>query len=243
MDNIEFYLMAFTTGLLGAGHCMGMCGGLVAALALSPEGKRGGILFHLLYNLGRTFTYTSIGVGVGWLGSIMAYRSTFRPITRYLLVGSDLFVILVGLGTAGAFAGISFLNLEFKGPIGFFTLVAQKLKSFPPAVAGFPIGTVFGFLPCGFLYAMLITAAQTASPVSGGITMLLFGLGTIPALLLFGTLAHKLSSTTRIWMMRAAGLLVAVMGSYNLYRHLKMLGWVGSAAMHMGSGMPGGMGH
>ena len=96
--------MAFVTGLLGTGHCIGMCGGLVSALSLSDAGQKGGWLFHLLYNAGRIATYTFIGAVVGWLGSALAYTDQFKVVTRSLLVGSDIFIILVGLGTAGLYA-------------------------------------------------------------------------------------------------------------------------------------------
>ena len=76
------YSMAFTTGLLGSGHCIGMCGGIVAALSISGEGQRGGLLFHILYNLGRILTYTLIGLMVGWLGSAIAYTDAFSSVTK-----------------------------------------------------------------------------------------------------------------------------------------------------------------
>ena len=101
-DSLIF--MAFITGLMGAGHCIGMCGGLVGALSLSEAGQKGGWRFHLLYNIGRITTYTFIGAVVGWLGSAMAYTDQFKMITRSLLLASDLFVILIGLGTAVLFS-------------------------------------------------------------------------------------------------------------------------------------------
>ena len=64
--------MAFITGLLGSGHCIGMCGGLVSALSLSEAGQKGGWPFHLLYNLGRMTSYTFIGAVVGWLAGTSA---------------------------------------------------------------------------------------------------------------------------------------------------------------------------
>ncbi|MBW6510630.1 MAG: sulfite exporter TauE/SafE family protein [Desulfuromonadaceae bacterium] len=230
------YTMAFMTGLLGFGHCIGMCGGLVGALSLSHDGRAGGITFHLLYNLGRTMTYTVIGLAVGWVGSAMAYTDHFRQITRYLLLGSDLFVILIGIGTAGLLTWLNVMKLEFPGPLQAMSQAVGSLRNhLPPALAALPLGMLFGFLPCGFLYAMFITAAQSASPVKGALTMFFFGLGTAPALLLFGTAAQRLGMASHRWMIRAAGAMVALMGCYNLYRHLKMFGWIGKAAgMDMG---------
>ncbi len=161
------YSMALVTGLLGSGHCIGMCGGIVAALSLSGEGRRGGASFHLLYNAGRTATYALIGFLVGWLGSAIAFTDAFAGATRIVLVGSDLFVILLGLGTAGLFARLNFMRLEFAGPVQSLTRAVHRLRQLPPALAALPLGLLFGFLPCGFLYAMAITAAQSAERGAG----------------------------------------------------------------------------
>lgn len=217
--------MAFVTGLLGAGHCIGMCGGLVSALTLSEAGQKGGWFFQLLYHLGRITTYTFIGALVGWLGSALAYTDRFKMVTRSLLIGSDLFVILVGLGTAGLFTWLNVAKLDFPGPMQAMTLAVRGLRRLPPAVAALPLGLLFGFIPCGYLYAVVITAAQSASITTGALMMLAFGLGTAPSLLLFGGAAHWLSSRARTWMLRIAGLVVAAMGVSNLIKHLRMMGW------------------
>ena len=94
----------------------------------------------------------------------------------------------------------------------------------PPGLAALPIGLLMGFLPCGFLYAMAITAAQSADPVSGALVMLTFGVGSAPSLFLFGLAAHWLGTRSRLWMMRGAGVMVALMGGWNLFRHLQMMG-------------------
>jgi sulfite exporter TauE/SafE len=220
--NEPLITMAFITGLLGSGHCVGMCGGLVAALSLSGTGKQGGLLFHLFYNAGRITTYTAVGWLVGWLGSAFAYANTLAGVTRGLLIGSDIFVILLGLGSAGLFSKLKLnvMQLEFPGPVQKITLLVTRLKKLPPAVASLPLGLVMGFLPCGFLYAMIIAAGQSAAPDRGAFIMLSFGLGTMPALFLFGSAAHWLTTGKRVRMLRWAGIMVALMGAYNLYRHL-----------------------
>jgi len=219
--------MGFTTGLLGAGHCIGMCGGLVGALSLSATGRRGGWSFHLLYNAGRLVTYTLIGAMVGWLGSALAYTDRFHTITRTLLVASDLFIILLGFGTAGLFTGLNLARLDFPGPLRAMTKAVQRLRQLPPALAALPLGLLFGFLPCGYLYAVAITAAQSADATTGALMLLAFGIGTVPALLLFGTATQWLGTRARLWMLRLAGLLVAGMGAVNLLRHLRLMGWPG----------------
>ncbi len=222
--------LAFTTALFGSGHCIGMCGGLVSALGLTADGRRAGQLFHLLYNLGRLLTYTLIGVAVGEVGSAMIYKQSLHGITRHLLLGSDILVILAGLGTAGLFTRLNLMRFEFAGPVQSLTSATRLLRKLPPAASALPLGMLFGFLPCGFLYAMILTAAQSADPLKGGAIMLAFGLGTFPALFLVGTAAHLIGTAQRVWMFRIAGLLVALMGAYNLSRHLRML--MAAGGMH-----------
>jgi len=220
--------MAFITGLLGTGHCIGMCGGLVSALSLSDAGQKGGWLFHLLYNAGRIATYTFIGAVVGWLGSALAYTDQFKVVTRSLLVGSDIFIILVGLGTAGLFSWLNASKLDFPGPMRFMTAATPRLRRLPPALAALPLGLLFGFIPCGYLYAVAITAAQSASIITGALMLLAFGIGTAPSLFFFGSAAHWLSGKARTWMLRIAGIVVAGMGLINLFKHLRMMGIIGA---------------
>jgi hypothetical protein len=220
--------MAFVTGLLGTGHCIGMCGGLVSALSLSDAGQKGGWLFHLLYNAGRIATYTFIGAVVGWLGSALAYTDQFKVVTRSLLVGSDIFIILVGLGTAGLFSWFNASKLDYTGPMRFMTAATPRLRRLPPALAALPLGLLFGFIPCGYLYAVAITAAQSADIITGALMLLAFGIGTAPSLFFFGSAAHWLSGKARTWMLRIAGIVVAGMGLINLFKHLRMMGIIGA---------------
>ncbi|HEX9778626.1 MAG TPA: sulfite exporter TauE/SafE family protein [Geopsychrobacteraceae bacterium] len=215
------FSMAFMAGFAGSAHCIGMCGGLVGALALSEDGRSGGLPFHLLYNLGRTLSYGLIGLAVGWIGSALAVKHSLQDVTRPLLFASDLLIILIGLGSAGLFKKISFMQLEFSGPLRMMTRAVKSLRRFPAALSALPLGILFGFLPCGFLYAMALTAAQSADGLTGAATMVAFGLGTMPALFLVGGAAQWFGAQ-RGWMLRSAGLLVALMGGYNLYRHIGM---------------------
>lgn len=224
------FAMAFTTALLGSGHCLGMCGPLVAALALSGSAAGGrcgvGVLFHLLYSSGRIITYTLLGALVGWFGSVLAYTQRLTVISAVALIFSDLFIIVVGLATAGAFRRFNALNLKFPAPTALLTLLVSRLNRFPPALRALPVGLLLGFLPCGFLYAMLIAAAQSTDPGRGALTMLAFGLGTAPALFLFGCSTGWLSGKVRGRLQRVAGLVVVAMGLYNLYHHLLIFDWL-----------------
>lgn len=215
--------MALATGLLGSGHCIGMCGGLVTGLGMSEQGRSGGLPFHLLYHLGRVTTYVLIGLLVGRLGSTLELTEALHGASRLILVASDLLLILLGLGTAGVFNRWNLNRLEFPGPVRLMTGALAGLRRLPPTLSALPLGLLMGWLPCGFLYAMVMTAAQSGHPLTGGAIMAAFGLGTTPALLGFGTAAHWLSNKVRVWMLRAAGAMVASIGLLHLIRHLRML--------------------
>jgi len=216
---------ALLTGLLGSGHCLGMCGGIVAALGLSGP-QRTGLPFQLLYNLGRISTYMFLGWLVGWLGLAVAWTGGYRDFGSVVLIAADLFVILAGLASALLSGRFNLLALEL--PVTRPLAAAVRgLQRLPAGLAALPLGLMFGFIPCGFLYAVLVNAALTAEPAAGALVMLGFGLGTTPALLAVGTLSHLLGKTTRDWMLRGAGLLVAGMGAINLWRHLVATGCCG----------------
>lgn len=215
------YSLALMTGLFGSAHCIGMCGGIVSALSLTVDGRTSGPLFQLLYNVGRTMTYGLIGLVVGWLGSALAMSGSYRQVTLGLLIFSDILIILIGLGSAGLFTRINVMSLEFARPIQYLTRAVKRLRTLPPALSALPLGLLFGFLPCGLLYAMAITAAGSADPLRGAATMIAFGVGTFPSLFLVGSAAQWFSRK-RNWMLKAAGLMVALMGCYNLFRHLTM---------------------
>lgn len=217
-------ILALTTGLLGTGHCIGMCGGLIAALALTERNRQHGIVFQMLYHVGRILTYALIGGAVGWFGSVFAFTDSFKDVTRMLLVASDLFIVLVGLGSAGLFSYLSMLDLEFPGPATTLITGVQRLLVGRGILTAFPLGIILGLLPCGYVYAMAIIAAQTMSPLKGSVVMFLFGIGTIPGLLFLGGAVGWLSIRARTWMLRGAGLSVALMGAYNMVQHLKEIG-------------------
>ena len=217
------YSIVLSTAFLGSGHCIGMCGPIVAALSLSGQAKGKGILFHLLYNSGRITTYFFIGMVAGWLGSLLNTTAAFSVVSHILLLLTDLCIIAIGLTTAGVFERFSLLNLEFPGAVRAMTKSIVKLRQLPTVFGAYPIGLIMGFLPCGFLYAIALAAAGRGSPIQGGLIMLAFGLGTLPALFLFGSTIHWLTTRVRQEMLRWAGILMVFMGCYNLYQHLRLM--------------------
>lgn len=215
--------LAFMTGLLGSGHCLGMCGGLVAACAMTAGRGPAGIFFQLSYHAGRLCTYAVIGAVVGALGSTLAVTEA-SGVTRVILIASDLFVIVVGVASTRLLPLPNFLDSGHAGTSGLFAAAVRHLGALPPQLRGFPLGLLLGWLPCGFVYALALTAAQSGTAVLGALTMFAFGLGTVPALFLFGSTAQWFSNNVRVALLRVAGGLVAAMGVIHLFRHVKMIG-------------------
>ena len=215
--------MALSTGLLGSGHCIGMCGGIVAALSMSRQDRGRGFLFQLCYHAGRLTTYGLIGLGAGWLGAVLIDSGSLRTLSRVIMLGADLLLIVAGLASAALSGGRNPLEREWAGPARLIGRAVRSLQKLSTPLAALPLGMLFGLLPCGMLYVMALAAAQSAAPAQGALLMLAFGLGTVPALLLVGGAAHWLGTRGRLWMMRGAGLIVALMGTVNLIRHLHMM--------------------
>ena len=215
-------LAAFLTGLLGGAHCVGMCGGIVAAMSFQspgavPAAGRPSVAFHLAYNAGRIASYTLVGGLVGLLGSAAFLSDSLFPLQRGLYVLAQVVLILLGLYLAGL--NQSVLLIERLGG-GVWRKVQPLLGRLLPirnlgqALAA---GLAWGWLPCGLVYSVLVSALASGGFLRGGLLMLAFGLGTLPNLLLMGWAAQSLRELTRqVWLRRLAGLVVAGLGVWGL---------------------------
>lgn len=217
-------LTAFATGLLGSTHCVGMCGGISAALSFAlPEDKRRGaplLGYQLAYNTGRILTYTLLGVAVGALAHGVLGGWAASPWPR---VAAGLFMVVLGLYLAGWWMGLR--RIESMGG-RLWTLLAPLRGAVLPVDRPWKAlvaGGVWGFLPCGLVYSALALAlARADAAVSGGV-MLAFGLGTMPALLLTGTLAGRVRALLQqTGARRVAGALVIAFGAWTALQPLVM---------------------
>ena len=184
-------LAAAGAGLLGSGHCLGMCGGIVGALSLGvpPERRRriGGLLpWQLAYNLGRVATYVALGALAGWAGATVgsllpphAARGAGRLLAALFLVGMGLYL----LGVPVLLAPFERLGARLWRRIEPLGRRLLRPRALPHALA---LGAVWGLLPCGLVYSMLAVAAVAGGAGRGAATMAAFGAGTLPALLLAG---------------------------------------------------------
>jgi len=216
---IEFSLLtALLAGLLGGVHCVGMCGGIVAAFSFRADGTQPPFRLHLAYNLGRIFSYAMFGALAGALGASLKL-ATFLPAQTLLYVLAQVVMILLGL----YLAGLNRWVLVFERAGGALWRVVQPLfrrllpvRSLPQALLA---GMAWGWLPCGLVYSVLVSALAAGSAPSGAALMLAFGLGTLPNLLGMGLFARQLQPfMQRLWVRRAAGLMVAGFGVWGLAR-------------------------
>jgi len=207
---------AFMTGLLGSVHCIGMCGGIVGALSMGIAKNRRSLPFLLFYNTGRLSSYVLAGFLIAGIGeaSSDAFNQDTQQIGMWL---SGLFMIILGLYIAGWWQFLSIL--EKAG--GYFWRYIQpfgnKLLPVNNYRHAFMLGALWGWLPCGMVYAMLVFALSSQDSVQGGLIMLSFGLGTLPTLLLLGTAATTLKSFMQKTLVRQlAGTIILLFGVYSL---------------------------
>jgi sulfite exporter TauE/SafE len=205
----------FLTGLLGGVHCAGMCGGIVAAL--SGQGTGGRWHLHLAYSLGRITSYAAAGALAGTVGSLGLLLDGVLPVQIALYVLANLMLVLLGLylaGVSGVAARLESMGTWLWQRIQPLTRGLLPADTLPRALA---LGLLWGWLPCGLVYGILLTAVMAGNPLNGAAIMLAFGLGTLPNLLFAGLAWRRVSGLTRARPVRvAAGGLVLGFGLYGL---------------------------
>jgi len=216
-------ITALMVGFLGGVHCLGMCGGVVGALTFSLEPKVQSSWWRMLpyqvaYNLGRLSSYVLIGALFGFLGASIGSLATFLPIQQGLQVVAGFFMIALGLYLGGWWFGLVVIERAGQAiwkKISPYTARLTAVKTLPQA---WLYGLIWGWLPCGLVYSMLIMAMSSGSAMDGALVMLAFGLGTLPNLLLMGIFAFYFTKLARnVWVRRFAGFSVISMGIWQLY--------------------------
>lgn len=219
--SLEPLLAAFLVGLLGGTHCFGMCGGIVGALSsgLSLELQTSRwrlVAVQLAYNGGRISSYVVAGVLLGLFGQQLSQAGLLQgfPVGRMI---AGVIMILFGIYLAGWWH--SLLYLERVGAYLWRYIEPLGRRYIPVQTVGqaFLLGLVWGWLPCGMVYAVLALALASGSGTEGGALMLAFGLGTLPALLTMGLAVNTLGRFMRNPRVRVlAGILVIFLGIFML---------------------------
>lgn len=222
---IEFSVAgAFLVGLMGAGHCIGMCGGLIGAFSSQiPQRQHQNrfatqLSFLLSYNLGRILSYGLAGALVGGSASVLALLFDIDLYLIALRVLAGIMMIATGLYIAKVWSGV--VQIERLGKLlwRLISPMANRLvpiKTQPQAFIG---GMLWGWLPCGLVYSTLTWAVAANSAKQGAMIMVAFGLGTLPALLSAGMAANILGHWVQLRAVRLiSGLLLILFGLHTLY--------------------------
>lgn len=219
---------ALLAGLVGSAHCLGMCAGISGLFAIKAEAAsmRASIPMALVYNAGRVITYALLGAVVAAFGSVIIKASPNLAVGIRMLSG--IIIILVGLQVAFNLRALRVIERMGGTLWARIAPAAQKLVPVDSLPKALGLGLIWGWLPCGLVYSVLMIAATSANPVSGAATMVTFGIGTMPAMVLSGLGAARVSSAmqrrgTRLGL----GILVIVMGLLTI-------------AMPLGKLLPGG---
>ena len=229
----EFSIIAvFFAGLLGGVHCLGMCGSIVGILTaqLPKDGTRWP--FHLAYNSGRIASYTLAGALAGSIGQAGFLLRDVAPVQYLLFALSSLMLIALGLYLAGIWNMVR--RIEQVGRLLWQRIqpLTRPLLPVTTPTRALLLGALWGWLPCGLVYSVLVTALASGHARSGALIMLAFGLGTLPNLLVIGLFWER----CRRWVQSPgvrlfAGLIVAAFGIYGLTKVgyvFAVHGWAGS---------------
>jgi sulfite exporter TauE/SafE len=223
MDNPVTYTSAFLLGLFSTIHCVGMCGGIIGALSLSlpmeiRNHKPRMLLFVTSYNIGRIISYSIAGLVAGAIGTGVLTSAGLDHGHAILRAIGVAMMIAIGLYLAGWLPQLAIVEkigvpvwkkLE---PVGRSLL---PVTSLPKALA---YGLIWGWLPCGLVYFVLVWALTAGDAAQGALTMLAFGVGTLPTLLATGFMTSSLTRFARSTTARQlVGLLIIAMAIGSLF--------------------------
>lgn len=199
MSLVEMFPVFFavlSASLIGSAHCVGMCGPFAIMVLEEKDSNAQRLRSMTWYHLGRAVTYMLIGSVAGlaglWLDqstSLIGWQQSAAWLTGISMIAFGIFALL-RLAKVG--------TMHFKPPAKLQTLVRsgfKKANQLPKSIRPLAIGSVTGFLPCGWLYAFLLLAIGTSSPLVGALVMLAFWMGTVPALSVIGLGFSKLSQS------------------------------------------------
>ncbi len=207
-------------GFFGSVHCFAMCGGIASALGLAAAPARrtpGAMLgLQLCYSAGRVASYSVAGALAGSLGFFLTEAlGPQGPFLLRILAGG--FLVALGLYIAGWWLGLRQIEALGAKLWQRFSPLVKRLQPVNGPFKALLIGGLWGWLPCGLVYSVLVTASSAGSWAWGALTMTAFGVGTLPALLITGALAQRISVLARQREVRwAAGSLLLLFGCWTL---------------------------
>ena len=205
--------LVLTFGFVSSLHCVQMCGPIVLSYSIAAntaQGRRSFLGLHLAYNAGRSATYMLLGMVAGFAGGAMGWVGHLAGFQNAAAIVAGTAMVLTGIAMFG-FAPVLQNWRPFALP-GRFLRPAGRLIASPRPSAKFALGLMMGFLPCGLIYAALMKAIGTASPIEGALTMLAFALGTSVALVVVGLGSSAATMKLARWGTTVSAVTVLIMG-------------------------------
>jgi uncharacterized protein len=209
---IALALTVLAASLVGSLHCAGMCGGFVAFYA-GTDARRAGLGGHAAYNAGRLAAYAALGALAGALGAALDLAAAPAGIQRGAAVLAGSLIALWGTRALLETFGVRMARLD--PPAALRGAVARGVAAVaarPPATRALVIGLLTGVLPCGWLYAFIVTAAGTGDPLRGAGLMAVFWLGTLPVMAGLGVAVQALACSLRRWVPVACAVAMIAVG-------------------------------
>ncbi len=211
------YLSVFILGLVAStSTCMATSGALFLATIGKHNSKN--LFPSIAFNLGRILSYGFFGFLAGFVGSVIITNLKFGTALTFFV---SLFMLLLGLDMAKIISLGSVLPTGLTKNI--FEKLEQRLIKHPKKTA-FLLGAITYLLPCGFTQTVQVYALGLASPVQSALTMMVFALGTIPALLLIGYFSSFTQSKYYPYFMKVVGVLIFVIGLSYFSNFLSLYG-------------------
>jgi uncharacterized protein len=201
---------------LSSAHCVGMCGGIMGALAMAiPKEAKARRWFILLsYNLGRILSYSLMGLLVG----AFAHQLAALGAVIWLRWLAGLLLIAMGLYLANWWQGLTYLERGGRYLWAYLQPLGKALMPVTSAPKGLLLGAIWGWLPCGLVYSALVYAMAQANSLSAAAVMLAFGLGTLPSVLATGLAAQQMARLLRLQQVRQLfALIIILFGLWTLW--------------------------
>jgi hypothetical protein len=203
------YLVAFIMGLFSSMHCIGMCGSIIGTLtlSLSPDIRKNKKLllpFVFNYNFGRITSYTIAGLLAGLIEALLTMHLGETHGHRVLQLLSAAIMASAGLYIAGWFPRFAYIEKAGTHIWKKIEPYGRKLIPVKNYTQAYLFGMVWGWLPCGLVYAALTLAATAGDVSKSALTMLAFGLGTLPAVMGVGIMTNILTRLSRMQRFRQA---------------------------------------
>ena len=216
-------LFALTVGLVSSLHCLGMCGSIIGALSFGlPADIRQNrwqfIAYLLAYNTGRITSYAVAGALIGGLG--MTVFTSISPRYGHSLLQwiAAAFMVAIGLYFVGWFSRFALVENIGRPLWRKLEPLGRRLLPVQSPVKALLFGLIWGWLPCGLVYAAIVYAAASGSAVDGALFMVFFGLGTLPAVLSAGIFSHWIARLSRLSQVkRGAGIFIILLAILTLF--------------------------